>query len=319
MDVRLIAIDIDGTLLGSRGRIPDDNLAAIDEYQQQSERKRYLDAQNDDLVEALETLENVIRKIDKETRNRFKETFDQINAGLQALFPKVFGGGHAYLELTGEDLLGGARQRLGIRRGHLVAQQTVFVRQTERVEKGAHHRPLMTEVVGHQQARGHGVGHLRGGEQRRETAVEGAEGGPGRLGRADAAARNGGGRGGRWHGRVGCGGRAPRIEEVEVGPLDDVVVGVRGTRSGSEADERLLLTDDRRDVERVAEQRVHRPHAGEVGAVGGGGRELAQEHLRRLVQHALLHLPRQGVALLDDRVRVAQPLLQASAGVVVGL
>ncbi|WP_437880508.1 chromosome segregation protein SMC [Pseudomonas sp. LRF_L74] len=81
------------------------NLAAIEEYQQQSERKRYLDAQNADLVEALDTLENVIRKIDKETRNRFKETFDQINAGLQALFPKVFGGGHAYLELTGEDLL----------------------------------------------------------------------------------------------------------------------------------------------------------------------------------------------------------------------
>ena len=81
------------------------NLAAIDEYQQQSERKRYLDAQDADLVEALETLENVIRKIDKETRNRFKDTFDQINAGLQALFPKVFGGGSAYLELTGEDLL----------------------------------------------------------------------------------------------------------------------------------------------------------------------------------------------------------------------
>ncbi|MDO9618968.1 MAG: chromosome segregation protein SMC [Pseudomonas sp.] len=81
------------------------NLAAIEEYQQQSERKRYLDAQNADLVEALDTLENVIRKIDKETRNRFKETFDQINSGLQALFPKVFGGGNAYLELTGEDLL----------------------------------------------------------------------------------------------------------------------------------------------------------------------------------------------------------------------
>ncbi|MEA9995020.1 chromosome segregation protein SMC [Pseudomonas sp. 10B1] len=81
------------------------NLAAIDEYQQQSERKRYLDAQNADLAEALDTLENVIRKIDKETRNRFKETFDQINNGLQALFPKVFGGGSAYLELTGEDLL----------------------------------------------------------------------------------------------------------------------------------------------------------------------------------------------------------------------
>lgn len=81
------------------------NLAAIDEYQQQSERKRYLDAQDADLVEALDTLENVIRKIDKETRNRFKDTFDLINAGLQALFPKVFGGGSAYLELTGEDLL----------------------------------------------------------------------------------------------------------------------------------------------------------------------------------------------------------------------
>jgi len=87
------------------GRLGPINLAAIEEYQQQSERKRYLDDQNDDLVEALDTLDNVIRKIDKETRNRFKETFDQINAGLQALFPKVFGGGHAYLELTGEDLL----------------------------------------------------------------------------------------------------------------------------------------------------------------------------------------------------------------------
>lgn len=92
--------------LGARiQRLGPINLAAIDEYQQQSERKRYLDAQHDDLAEALDTLENVIRKIDKETRNRFKETFDQINAGLQTLFPKVFGGGNAYLELTGEDLL----------------------------------------------------------------------------------------------------------------------------------------------------------------------------------------------------------------------
>ena len=92
-------------LSGRIQRLGPINLAAIDEYQQQSERKRYLDAQNADLEEALETLENVIRKIDKETRNRFKETFDQINGGLQALFPKVFGGGNAYLELTGEDLL----------------------------------------------------------------------------------------------------------------------------------------------------------------------------------------------------------------------
>ncbi|AJQ96717.1 chromosome segregation protein SMC [Gynuella sunshinyii] len=81
------------------------NLAAIDEYKIQSERKTYLDAQNDDLQKALETLENAIVKIDRETRNRFKETFDRVNGGLQDLFPKVFGGGHAYLELTGEDLL----------------------------------------------------------------------------------------------------------------------------------------------------------------------------------------------------------------------
>ncbi|ALO46433.1 chromosome segregation protein SMC [Pseudohongiella spirulinae] len=81
------------------------NLAAIEEYQQQSERKVYLDAQNEDLEKALVTLENAIRKIDRETRTRFKETFDKINAGLQELFPKVFGGGHAYLDMTGEDLL----------------------------------------------------------------------------------------------------------------------------------------------------------------------------------------------------------------------
>lgn len=81
------------------------NLAAIEEYRQQSERKNFLDAQNDDLEEALETLENVIRKIDRETRQRFKDTFEQINTGLQSLFPKVFGGGAAWLELTGTDLL----------------------------------------------------------------------------------------------------------------------------------------------------------------------------------------------------------------------
>ncbi len=81
------------------------NLAAIEEFKSQSERKNYLDAQHDDLMQALETLENAIRKIDRETRTRFKETFDKVSAGLSELFPKVFGGGHAYLELTGEDLL----------------------------------------------------------------------------------------------------------------------------------------------------------------------------------------------------------------------
>ena len=81
------------------------NLAAIDEYHVESNRKTYLDAQNKDLTEALETLESAIKKIDRETRNRFKETYDKLNNGLQELFPKVFGGGQAYLELTGDDLL----------------------------------------------------------------------------------------------------------------------------------------------------------------------------------------------------------------------
>ncbi|MFC4821505.1 chromosome segregation protein SMC [Dokdonella ginsengisoli] len=81
------------------------NLAAIQEYEEQSQRKTYLDAQLTDLGTALETLEGAIRKIDKETRARFKETFDRVNVGFQELFPRLFGGGHAHLELTGDDLL----------------------------------------------------------------------------------------------------------------------------------------------------------------------------------------------------------------------
>jgi len=81
------------------------NLAAIEEFQEQSERKIHLDSQYSDLIEALETLESAIRKIDKETRARFKETFDLVNEGLKQKFPKLFGGGQAFLELTGEDML----------------------------------------------------------------------------------------------------------------------------------------------------------------------------------------------------------------------
>ena len=81
------------------------NLAAIHEYGEAEQRSQYLDAQNVDLTTALETLEDAIRKIDRETRGRFKDTFDRVNAGVQALYPRLFGGGHAYLELTGEDLL----------------------------------------------------------------------------------------------------------------------------------------------------------------------------------------------------------------------
>ncbi|MBM0105295.1 chromosome segregation protein SMC [Steroidobacter sp. S1-65] len=81
------------------------NLAAIEEFQEQSQRKEYLDSQFKDLTEALETLETAIQKIDKETRQRFQDTFDRVNAGLKERFPRLFGGGHAYLELAGEDIL----------------------------------------------------------------------------------------------------------------------------------------------------------------------------------------------------------------------
>ncbi len=81
------------------------NLAAIDEFKEQSERKEYLDSQLADLNDALATLEGAIRKIDRETRTRFRETYTNVNDGFQRLFPKLFGGGHAYLELTGDDLL----------------------------------------------------------------------------------------------------------------------------------------------------------------------------------------------------------------------
>ncbi|WP_445364746.1 chromosome segregation protein SMC [Microbulbifer sp. ANSA003] len=105
-DLTIKQVQEDLELVAARiSRLGPINLAAIDEYKQESERKNYLDRQHGDLMEALETLENAIKKIDKETRTRFKETFDQVNAGLQELFPKVFGGGNAYLELTGEDLL----------------------------------------------------------------------------------------------------------------------------------------------------------------------------------------------------------------------
>ena len=81
------------------------NLAAIDEYKIQSERQVYLAAQYDDLEKALNTLAGAIEKIDRETRTRFKDTFDKINASLAELFPKVFGGGQASLELTDDDML----------------------------------------------------------------------------------------------------------------------------------------------------------------------------------------------------------------------
>lgn len=81
------------------------NLAAIEEYDATHERAMYLEAQHKDLTEALDALESAIAKIDRESRDRFKETFDMVNHNLKDLFPRVFNGGEAYLELTSDDLL----------------------------------------------------------------------------------------------------------------------------------------------------------------------------------------------------------------------
>ena len=81
------------------------NLAAIDEYETQAERKRHMDQQHEDLEKALATLQGAIGRIDRVTRARFKDTFNQVNKRLLTLFPKFFGGGRASLQLTGEDWL----------------------------------------------------------------------------------------------------------------------------------------------------------------------------------------------------------------------
>ena len=81
------------------------NLTAIDELAEQTERKNYLDRQFADVSDALATLDQAMHKMDHETRSRFDDTFNRINAGLQDKFPRLFGGGHAYLELVGDDPL----------------------------------------------------------------------------------------------------------------------------------------------------------------------------------------------------------------------
>ena len=81
------------------------NMAAKEEYKQEEERKLHLDKQHNELISALETLQNAINRIDKETRTTFKDTFDKLNQNLAKTFPKLFGGGHAELILLGDNLL----------------------------------------------------------------------------------------------------------------------------------------------------------------------------------------------------------------------
>ncbi|MBZ2209373.1 chromosome segregation protein SMC [Massilia soli] len=81
------------------------NLAALDELAQASERKNFLDSQNADLTEAINTLQDAIQKIDKETRDLLQDTFDRVNHHFSELFPILFGGGNARLVMTGDEIL----------------------------------------------------------------------------------------------------------------------------------------------------------------------------------------------------------------------
>nr|VFJ57183.1 MAG: condensin subunit Smc [Candidatus Kentron sp. FW]VFJ61658.1 MAG: condensin subunit Smc [Candidatus Kentron sp. FW] len=94
-----------GVLERKISRLGTVNLAAVEEHAKQAERKDYLDTQHQDLVDALTTLQEAIRDIDKETRTRFTDTYEKVNIQLGVLFPRLFGGGHAYLELTDSDPL----------------------------------------------------------------------------------------------------------------------------------------------------------------------------------------------------------------------
>jgi chromosome segregation protein len=81
------------------------NLAALDELTTARERKGFLDAQSKDLADAIGTLQDAIRRIDRETREQLQDTYDKVNTQFGSLFPQLFGGGEAKLILTGEEIL----------------------------------------------------------------------------------------------------------------------------------------------------------------------------------------------------------------------
>jgi chromosome segregation protein len=99
LQTELNRVNDDITVLGAV------NLAALDELQGAQERKTYLDAQAKDLSDAMETLEEAIRRIDKESRDLLMATYDAVNRNLSELFPILCGGGDARLVLTGEEIL----------------------------------------------------------------------------------------------------------------------------------------------------------------------------------------------------------------------
>ncbi len=81
------------------------NLAALEELTTAAQRKEFLDEQSADLTSAINTLEDAIRRIDRDTREQLQETYNIVNAQFGTLFPQLFGGGEARLILTGDEIL----------------------------------------------------------------------------------------------------------------------------------------------------------------------------------------------------------------------
>ena len=88
------------------------NMAALVELEESRTRKAFLDAQTADLNEAVATLDEAIKRIDGETRALLQSTFDQVNKNFSEMFPTLFGGGNARLQLTGEEILDAGLQVL---------------------------------------------------------------------------------------------------------------------------------------------------------------------------------------------------------------
>jgi chromosome segregation protein len=76
------------------------SLTAIDEAREVGERHAFLSGQKNDLEESIAKLRSAIGRIDKASKERFKETFGLVNERFQAVFPRLFRGGVAELQLV---------------------------------------------------------------------------------------------------------------------------------------------------------------------------------------------------------------------------
>jgi chromosome segregation protein len=90
-------------LRGKIDRLGNVNLDAIEEQDELEQRRSYLDEQLSDVTDAQGQLEELIRRLNKESRERFIETFTAVRENFQTIFRKLFGGGKADVTLVDPD------------------------------------------------------------------------------------------------------------------------------------------------------------------------------------------------------------------------